>query len=105
MGVTVVYKIEEWSIFKATAVHFIATVSMYFLVSGFLRWFSPFIDPMEFFIMLAIFVVVYVMIWLFNYFNFKSQISKINRGLNLLKTRGAPFVKEVAVWRLNYYGT
>lgn len=85
MGVSVVYRIENWSLVKATMVHFFATVSMYYLVAGFLRWFSPFIDPMESLIMLVIFVVVYVMIWFSNYISYKIQISKINRGLDLLK--------------------
>lgn len=85
MGVSVVYSIEKWSLVKASVVHFFATVSMYFLVSGFLRWFSPFINPLESLIMLAIFVAIYVMIWSFNYISYKIQISKINMRLNRLK--------------------
>ena len=41
MGASTVYWIEEWSIVKATVVHFIATISMFLLTSGFLKWSSP----------------------------------------------------------------
>ncbi len=87
MGGSSVYWIEEWSILKATVVHFCMTIVVYFLTAGYLRWFSP-LNIADDFLMLGIFLTVYVMIWLSYYLVETIQIKEINKGLMLLKRRG-----------------
>ena len=74
------YDIEKWSILKSTAVHLIITLTMYFVTGFILMWYSP-SDIAEIIEMVIIFVVVYTLIWLVNYLNYRSQVKKMNRDL------------------------
>lgn len=84
IGATVAYEIEKWSILRSTATHAIITLTLYYLTGFTLHWFRP-TDIKENLIMLMIFIVVYVSIWLFNYFIYKSEVRKINSKLKELK--------------------
>lgn len=84
LGGSTVYQIEDWSVLKATCVHFAFTVTAYFLTGGFLRWFSP-LNVQDDLIMLGIFIAAYVAIWLSHYFAYKIQIEEINKELLQLK--------------------
>lgn len=86
MGGSAVYSIEEWSLLRATVSHFIPTVSVFFAVSFFLKWLS-FENKIEIFIMLAIYIATYCLIWLSQYFSYKLQIEEINKDLELWKAR------------------
>ncbi|MBQ7583688.1 MAG: DUF3021 domain-containing protein [Lachnospiraceae bacterium] len=80
MGTSAVYSIEEWSLLKATLIHFVVTMTTYFLVAFFLRWLSP-ADIKYNLTIFAILVAVYFMIWLYNFLSYKAQINEINREL------------------------
>lgn len=84
MGGSSVYRIEEWSLLKATVIHFIVTVTCYYITSFFLRWISP-ADVLDCFIMFMLFLIPYVIIWVSKYFSYKSQIKEINRELVIFK--------------------
>ncbi len=87
MGFSVVYRIENWSILKATVTHSLVTVTIYFATATFLRWYSP-ASMSDILIMLAIFMILYVSIWLTNFLVYKIQIKEINKKLDIMKTHG-----------------
>ncbi len=84
MGSSVVYGIEEWSIFRATMTHFLMVIAgfavlMWCISGSFWRYVS-------FWIMLAIMVVVYVLIWLIQYLAYRRRVEKINGELRRWKS-------------------
>ncbi len=85
-GLTAVYDIEEWSLIKSTAVHYVISISAYFCVAFILRWLSP-ADMSSNILWFLIVTGGYVCIWLFNYIGYRIQISQINRNLKDLKSR------------------
>lgn len=87
MGGSSVYRIESWSILRATVSHFIVTVTCYYITAFFLRWISP-ANVSDCFIMFMLFLIPYVMIWLCQYLSYRSQIEEINKGLIVLKASG-----------------
>ncbi|MCR5409873.1 MAG: DUF3021 domain-containing protein [Lachnospiraceae bacterium] len=80
MGGSAVYKIEEWSLLKATVTHASAVFFMFFLTGFTLRWFSL-KEPGDLIITTVIYIVMYIMIWFKNYLFYKSQVTEINREL------------------------
>ncbi len=86
MGGSAVYGLESWSILKATIVHFILTVIANFSVCYALKWLSPLDIPGNI-IMLIIFIAVYVIIWLSNYFAARFRVSEINNELKALRSK------------------
>ena len=85
MGSSAVYSIEEWSLLKATLIHFVTAMTAFFVVAFFLRW----LRPQDIGYNLAIFgilVLVYFLIWLCNFLSYKAQIEEINRELAAWKT-------------------
>ena len=85
MGTSAIYYIEEWSIIRATATHFIITMTTYFAVAFFCRWLHP-RDIGYNLIIFSILVIVYTFIWLYNYLTSKNDVEEIN--------------KELAEWKL-----
>ncbi len=86
-GGSAVYRIEEWSMLKATVAHFLMTVASYYLAGFFLRWFS--ISDISWCLLwLVIFIIVYTTIWLTHYFSYRAQIKRINEELLSLKDLG-----------------
>ncbi len=86
MGLSSVYYIESWSIFKATSVHFSITIVAFYATAFFLRWWS--IKDVKFcLIMLAVFLIEYFMIWIGNYLVYRHQIVRMNRALKEMKER------------------
>lgn len=84
MGGATVYKIEEWSLLRATVTHASAVLFMFFLTGFTLRWFSL-KEPGDLIITTLIYIVMYILIWLKNYLFYKSQITEINRELEIWK--------------------
>jgi hypothetical protein len=74
-----IFEIDTWSISKQTAIHFVI-ISMTFLPCAVLaRWLDPnFINILVYF---GIFVAIYIIIWITQYFAWKSRITKLNRRL------------------------
>ncbi len=78
-GASVVWEMEEWSILKQSMVHFLVTVLSTLIVAFTLNWFER--NVTAFLIYLAIFFVIYIVIWLFWYFSMKSKINMLNDKL------------------------
>lgn len=83
MGSSVVYDIEEWSIAKATTVHFIVTLVGFYAL-GMIEGWLTFGDAV-FCIMSVAFVVVYFVIWMIQYLAFKRQVNEMNALLEKFK--------------------
>ena len=87
MGGIVVYEIEEWSLIKATLVHFCMTVTVFFGLAFFLRWFAL-KDIGSIAVMFLLMVVLYVFIWLMNYLEYWFQVKEINARLDAFQSAG-----------------
>ncbi len=85
-GGAVVYEIESWGILKATTVHFIMTMGAFFIIGVFNGWLTPGISTVNV-IMTCIMILVYLAIWLVQYFVYKREIDLINSDIKLLKSR------------------
>ena len=83
-GSSIVYDIEEWSIARATATHFLLSFSLYFLLVLSMGWFR--LDDPVFWIVIAVMVVIYVLIWLFQYLSYKRKIREMNHDLKIWKS-------------------
>lgn len=84
MGATVVYDMERWSLLRATSVHCLVTLTLYYTTGLLLCWFS-FSDINETLLTFTIFVSVYVCIWLVNYAKYRIEIAKFNDELEKIK--------------------
>ena len=83
-GSSIVYDIEEWSIARATATHFLLSFSLYFLLVLSMGWFR--LDDPVFWIVVAVMVVGYVLIWLLQYLSYKRKIREMNHDLKIWKS-------------------
>ena len=88
MSSTVIYDIEEWSILRATATHFLFAMGVLVFACFALKWFKPW--SAAFWIMLAAEVVCYILIWLIMYSAYKAKVRK----LNMLLKEGEPEEKK-----------
>ena len=79
MGSTVIYDIEEWSLLRATATHFLVVMGVILFACFLLKWFPPW-SP-AFWIMLAAELVGYVIIWLIMYYCFRKKVRELNEML------------------------
>ena len=80
MGGTVVYEIEEWSVLKATATHFLIANGMFILTATFLKWWSI-NDWVSNLIFIGIILLMYILIWLIQYVIYKIEVKKIKRDI------------------------
>ena len=71
MGSAVIYDIEEWSLLRATATHFLVVMGVILFACFLLKWFPPW-SP-AFWIMLAAELIGYVIIWLIMYYCFRKR--------------------------------
>lgn len=83
MGTTIVYDIEEWSIMKATVIHFIICMVCFTILAIIQGWFD--LQNMVFWISIIIAIIVYFIIWLVMYKRYKSEVRKMNEGLKNIK--------------------
>ena len=84
MGTTVVYDIEKWSLFRATATHFLIAIGVILLGCFVLHWFKPW--SRAFWLLLAFELAAYVIIWLFFYFSYRKKIRQMNEELKKYKS-------------------
>ena len=94
MGSSVVYELESWSALKATVVHYITVMVVYYPIAFYLRWLSP----GDTFVNICFFValtVAYIIIWVVQYLRSKSGVREINRELDKLKELDAKNLKAV----------
>ena len=88
MGAQVIYEIDEWSIFKATATHFAITFLGFMLLAAVQGWLRP--DNPVFWIISFFFILCYFLIWLFNYLKYKRDISKMNEDIKEIRSNKKP---------------
>jgi len=84
MSSSIVYDIEKWSIARATATHFLLSFSLYFLLVLSMGWFR--LDDPVFWIVIAVMVVIYVLVWLFQYLSYRRKIREMNHDLKIWKS-------------------
>ena len=84
MSSSVVYDIEQWSIARATATHFLFIFAGYTVLSLGLGWFR--ISDGLFWIIMAGMVIAYILVWLFMYLAYKKQVRKMNEDLEKLRS-------------------
>ncbi len=84
MGSSAVYSIEEWGLLKCTLFHYITTMTLYYVLGFFLRWFTL-EDKAAILIFFIALTVMYLIIWLVNYISYSVELKKINSGLESIK--------------------
>lgn len=85
MGSTVVYAIDRWSVTRCTVTHFVIVFSGYTAL-GLIEGWMKLNDP-GFWIMTAVMVAVYFLIWLVMYLSYKRTIKRMNAELNRWKEK------------------
>ena len=85
-GGSVVYEIESWGILKSTIVHFLFTMTTFFVIGLFNGWLIPGINLTNI-VMISAMILAYFIIWLVQYLVYKKEIDDINKGVKLLKSR------------------
>ena len=85
MGSSVVYEIEHWSITRCTVIHFLSVFIAYTIVGLSQRWFS--LNDPEYYIIMAVMIAVYFIIWLVQYMKYKRQVDLLNENLREWKKR------------------
>ena len=81
MGGSAVYEIESWSIVRATATHYITTMTSFLIANTILGWFGTGIVLWIVFICLTI---GYILIWLIQAGVFVVQVREVNMELRRL---------------------
>ena len=84
VGGSAVYGLEEWSVLKCTATHYIAVMCGYFVLAFTMRWFTP-KDIDAILTMFIMMTIAYFIIWLINYLSYKAELNEINKELEHLK--------------------
>ncbi len=76
-GGSIVYEIDSWGVTKATLIHYVASLGAFILASGLLHWFpTRYLPPV-----IALFTIVYAIIWLINFFTWRKVIRQMNADL------------------------
>ncbi len=83
-GGAVMYRIENWSILRATLTHFFVEFPIYIAVSIILRWITL-DDIFSIIFVVGLHFVAYTLIWLIQYFRVRRQVKDMNKGLDGLK--------------------
>ncbi len=83
-GGSEVYSVENWSITKATLIHFGAVIVVFFAIGFALHWMRV-DDGLAILIMLGIYIFVYTVLWIIQYLRVKSQVRDLNSGLEKMK--------------------
>lgn len=83
-GAVIVYELESWGLTKSTVVHASITLATILLIDLPMKWFSP---GREFVLAMAIYVVLYAIIWLCNYMYYKRTVREINDRLNIMLSK------------------
>ncbi|QHT46184.1 DUF3021 domain-containing protein [Halobacillus sp. ACCC02827] len=73
------FEIESWSLFRQTAVHFLIVTCLFFPLSAWVGWMPFTLTSLLFFI--AVFLVLYGVIWLGFYLYFRHESRKLNQQL------------------------
>lgn len=78
-GSSVIWEVETWSLFRATATHFCITTPLFWGASLLLGWCG--LNLWGMLLYLGIFLCIYLSIWLSQYSIYRRKIRKINQKL------------------------
>lgn len=84
VGGTVYYDIDDWSLLKATLIHYLSIMVSFSVVSAVLSWLPP--DVLTYLAVILTFTFVFFIIWLVMYLRWKKQIAEMNRELTVYKS-------------------
>lgn len=84
MGTTVVYSIEHWGLLRTTLTHFCISMTSVCVIGFTSGWFS--VDDAVTWLILAVCIVVYFIIWLIMYLQYKREIKRMNEALKRWKS-------------------
>lgn len=76
---SVIWEIEDWSIAKQTGIYFTITASVMMPIAYLLKWMDNSLHG--FVVYFAIFALIFVVIWLVQYWVMKHKIDQINAKL------------------------
>ena len=85
MGSSAFYDIEEWSILRATVTHFAVVFASFNIIALSLGWFT--FGSVDYWIIHAVMIVLYFLIWLVQYLIYKHKVKELNRELEKWKSR------------------
>ena len=84
MGGSIVYEIERWSVVRATATHYILTMSSFLVINHLLGWFGTGIWLVVAFVGLTL---GYVIIWIVQSVQYSREVKNMNDELEQLRRR------------------
>lgn len=76
---SVIWEMEEWSIAKQTGVYFLITSLVMMPIAYFTNWMEH--SVLGFLSYFIIFVLIFIIVWAFQYLAWKNKIKKINSRL------------------------
>ena len=82
-GMSFIWEIERWSILKQTAVYFLSVSIPMMGISYLLYWMEHSLNG--FLLYFLIFVMVFFVVWLFNFAIYWFKVRRMNRDLHLEK--------------------
>lgn len=77
---SIVWEIEHWSIVKQTGIYFVCTSLVMFPIAYITGWMEHTVRGCL--IYFGIFVVIFVVMWLIQYFIWKQKIERINKNIH-----------------------
>ena len=77
-----IFEIKKLVLWQQTLIHFILITVLYFIFANWIGW-VPYHEGI-FLTMIAVFMVIYVVMWMSFYLYFKRQAAKMNENLNRL---------------------
>ena len=80
VGLSVIFQMERWSIAKQTLLHFLGLGLVFFPVSLLAGWMPP--NTTGIFLFIAVFILVYVFLWLVQYIYWRRALRRLNQGLS-----------------------
>lgn len=80
---SVIWEIENWSIAKQTGIYFAITALVMMPVAYLAKWLEP--TVLGFLKYFGIFTLIFIMIWVIQYFVWKSKIEKMNQRIEKKK--------------------
>lgn len=82
-GTSAIYGIEKWSILRVTITHFVISLAAFYTFAFSIGWLI--FGDLMFWIVTAMFVAAYFMIWLIQYLIYKGEVKRMNSELKELK--------------------
>jgi len=78
-AISMIWEVEHWSIAKQTGIYFLALSTAMFPIAYFAHWMER--SFIGFALYFAIFTLLFIVIWIIQYFVWKSKINAMNRNV------------------------